>query len=72
MPVGVRRSKISYEVAPKSCVVLVSPVNDEYLWQEVIQYGGFDVITKPFQSDQIRRHIDHAWLFWKSDLTQPS
>ena len=53
-------------VAPKSCVVLVSAVNDEYLWQEVVQHGGFDVVTKPFQSDQIRRRIDHAWLFWNS------
>lgn len=55
-------------VAPRSCVVLVSPVNDEYLWQEVVQHGGFDVIIKPFRSDQIRRRIDHAWLFWKSTL----
>jgi len=53
-------------VAPKSCVVLVSAVNDEYLWQEVAQHGGFDVVTKPFQSDQIRRRIDHACLFWNS------
>jgi DNA-binding NtrC family response regulator len=55
-------------VAPKSCVVLVSAVNDEYLWQEVVQHGGFDVIIKPFRSDQIRRRIDDAWLFWKSTL----
>jgi DNA-binding NtrC family response regulator len=57
-------------IAPNSCVVLVSAVNDEYLWQEVVQSGGFDVITKPFQPDHVRRHVDHAWLFWKTGIAQ--
>jgi DNA-binding NtrC family response regulator len=28
-------------------VVLISPVTDDFLWDEVVRLGGFDVITRP-------------------------
>lgn len=46
--------------APRSCVILTSPVNDDYLWQEVIQHGGYDVLTKPFQEDRVVSTIRFA------------
>ena len=58
------------KIAPESCSVLISAVNDEYLWREVIQRGGFDVISKPLKPDQLRRRIDDAWLFWKSRVAR--
>ena len=27
---------------------------DEYLWAEVLNLGGFDVIAKPFRTDELR------------------
>jgi hypothetical protein len=30
-----------------ACVILASRVIDTYLWEEVIQHGGFDVLSKP-------------------------
>ncbi len=38
-------------------VLLATPVADEYLWREVVQNRGFDLITKPFQPDQVVRAV---------------
>ena len=36
-----------------SCIILLSPVTDQYLWDEVVKQGGFDVLTRPFRRDQV-------------------
>jgi DNA-binding response OmpR family regulator len=33
---------------------------DEYLWAEVLNLGGFDVIAKPFERDELRYVIQSA------------
>jgi DNA-binding response OmpR family regulator len=54
------------EQAPASCIILTSSATDDRLWLEVIERGGYDVLTVPFQegrvlkavrlgSDQVRR-----------------
>lgn len=43
--------------APRTSVILTSPVNDDYLWQEVIRCGGYDVLTKPFQEERVIKTI---------------
>lgn len=52
--------------APAASVILSSSVNDDYLWQEVIQCGGYDVLTKPFQEERVVKTISFA--FWKTGL----
>lgn len=37
---------------PRACVVLLSSVGDQYLWNEVVQQGGFDLLTRPFRKEQ--------------------
>ena len=61
------RNHIAYLLrsAPNSCVILVSGVNDEYLWEEVIRNGGYDVLTKPFQASQVVPAVTLAWSYWK-------
>ena len=51
--------------APNSCVILVSGVNDEYLWEEVIRNGGYDVVTKPLQASQVVPAVTLALSYWK-------
>jgi FixJ family two-component response regulator len=34
-------------------VILLSNVTDQYLWDEVVQHGGFDVLTRPFKKETI-------------------
>ncbi len=47
-------------LAPGSCVMLTSPVNDDVLWQEVIDRGGYDVLTKPFHEERVVRSVRFA------------
>lgn len=42
-------------------VVLKSPVIDDQLWQEVIQRGGYDVITTPLNEQRVVRTVEFAW-----------
>jgi DNA-binding NtrC family response regulator len=56
--------------APASCLILVSPDKDDQLWQEVIQCGGYDVLTKPFQEKRVVRSVRAACLM-KSRLCAP-
>ena len=48
------------------CVILVSPVVDCYLWEEVIQIGGFDVISRPFIRSEVVRTVDFALAHWNT------
>jgi DNA-binding response OmpR family regulator len=48
------------------CVILASPVTDDYLWQAVIERGGYDVITKPFQEEKVVHVVRSAWLYQKA------
>jgi DNA-binding response OmpR family regulator len=49
----------------KPCIILVSPVVDPYLFDEVVRQGGFDVVTKPIEPDELRRIGHLALTFWK-------
>ena len=48
------------------CVLLASSVSDEYLWREVVQHQGFDVLSKPFQADRLIRTVNlvRSWRGW--------
>ena len=36
-----------------TCVILLTNVSDPYLWEEVVQHGGFDLLTRPFRKEQV-------------------
>ncbi len=50
------------------CVLLASGVVDEYLWNEVVQNHGYDVVSKPFRKDDVKRAVTFAWSWsgWAS------
>jgi DNA-binding NtrC family response regulator len=50
---------------PDCSIILASSVNDEYLWDEVIHKGGYDVLAKPFQEEQTVRAVNLAWSYSK-------
>jgi DNA-binding NtrC family response regulator len=50
---------------PAFAIILISSVNDEYLWGEVIHRGGYDVLAKPLQEDQTVRAVNLAWSYSK-------
>jgi DNA-binding NtrC family response regulator len=50
----------------RSCVILASRVADDYLWQELIRCGGYDLLAKPFRADDVCRSLKLALSYWKS------
>jgi len=42
-------------------VILASYVVDDYLWDEVIHCGGYDVLPKPFRAQEVVHTIQFAW-----------
>jgi FixJ family two-component response regulator len=42
-------------------VILASFVADDYLWEEVIHCGGYDILPKPFRETEVRHVIQFAW-----------
>ena len=47
----------------KPCILLSSPVVDEYLREEVMRYHGYDVLPRSGDRDEIIRTVSFAW-FW--------
>ncbi len=47
-----------------SCILLLSRVVDEYLRNEVVRRGGFDVLHTPLREDEVAHAIKLAWTYW--------
>ena len=47
-----------------ACVLLISTVIDDYLWNEVITNGGYDVVRKPLIEEDVLRNVKLAWAYW--------
>ena len=55
--------EVMYRLAacsPQSCILLVSPVSDDDLWQSVLQHGGYDVLIRPLRENTTVRTIQAA------------
>lgn len=48
-----------------SSVIVCSHLTDEYLWAEVLNLGGCDVLVKPFEDYEVLRAAYMAWQSWK-------
>ena len=60
-PAGWREAMESLAAqSPQSRFILTSPATDEKLWLEVIERGGYDVITTPLHQDRVVRAINQA------------
>ncbi len=47
-----------------ACVVLVSTVLDDNLWNEVVCNGGYEVLSKPLREEQVSRTVRMARSYW--------
>jgi FixJ family two-component response regulator len=45
-------------------LIVTSRLADEYLWAEVLNLGGFDVLAKPLNKQEVRRVLNFAWEHW--------
>ena len=46
-------------------VIVCSRAADECLWAEVLNLGGYDVLIKPFDRQEVLRVTSSAWQCWK-------
>ena len=49
-------------------LIVTSRLADEGLWGEVLNLGGWDVLAKPFDAEEVRRVLHTAWLHWQHNL----
>jgi DNA-binding NtrC family response regulator len=48
------------EMAQPPAVIVTSRLADAYLWSEVLNLGGFDVLAKPFVEKEVRQVLASA------------
>jgi DNA-binding NtrC family response regulator len=48
-----------------SHLIVTSRHADERLWSEVLNLGGYDLLEKPFDKQEVFRVISLAWRHWK-------
>jgi CheY-like chemotaxis protein len=51
------------ESSPRSCILLVSPTKDDYLWWDVLNHRGFDILIRPLRDEHVLRAINTAVRF---------
>jgi FixJ family two-component response regulator len=42
-------------------LIVASRLADDYLWAEVLNLGGYDVLTKPLDESEVHRTVRLAW-----------
>ena len=58
--------RILASAVPRPCVILTSPVTDSYMWKEIVERGGYDVLATPLRDADASRSIRLALSYWKS------
>ena len=53
--------------SPRSCILLVSPVSDDYLRRDVLQQGGHDVLVRTFREESTLHSVKAASRFVSSE-----
>jgi len=46
-------------------LIVTSRLADEYLWGQVLNLGGYDVLAKPLDEKEVLWALNSAWRHWK-------
>jgi hypothetical protein len=49
-------------------LIVTSRLADEGLWREVLNLGGYDVLARPFQAQDVFRSVSLAWRHWREEF----
>jgi response regulator of citrate/malate metabolism len=62
LPDGTWKDLLAFasEVPQPPAVIVTSRLADAYLWSEVLNLGGFDVLAKPFVEKEVRQVLASA------------
>lgn len=61
------------QIAPLSdppCLIVASRLADEFLWAEVLNLGGYDVLAKPFDAEEVVRVVALACESWERQYSR--
>jgi AmiR/NasT family two-component response regulator len=62
--------------AAAQSLILLSDVSDPYLLAELVHHGGFDVLSRPFQREEVLGTLTfaykHAQAHWPEVVTTPA
>jgi DNA-binding response OmpR family regulator len=47
-------------ISPSPQLIVTSRDADEYLWSEVLNLGGFDVLPRPLRQEEVERVVESA------------
>jgi DNA-binding response OmpR family regulator len=53
-------------------LIVASRFADDRLWADVMNFGGYDVLEKPFNRPELVRVVSMAWLAWKGQWQRTS
>ena len=45
-------------------LIVAARLADDRLWAEVLNLGGYDVLSTPFDTSEVVRSVSLAWRFW--------
>jgi len=46
-------------------VIVTSRTADERMWAEVLNLGGYDVLARPLDGEEVIRTVTSAWSLWQ-------
>jgi DNA-binding response OmpR family regulator len=49
-------------------LIVADRLGDERLWVEILNYGCYDLLVKPFDGKEVLRVVSAAWRSWRSRL----
>jgi len=49
-------------VRERPLLIVTSRLADEFLWAEVLNLGGYDLLAKPFSRQEVRHVLTSAWV----------
>jgi DNA-binding response OmpR family regulator len=52
-------------------LVVMSRMADDRLWSEVLNLGGYNVLAKPLNTQEVFHVVGLAWMLWKRRWEQP-
>jgi|SRR5208283_883035 len=53
-------------------LIVTSRVADERMWAEVLNLGGYDVLARPLNNEEVVRTITSAWSLWQHRFRIPA
>jgi len=53
-------------------LIVTSRTADERMWAEVLNLGGYDVLAKPLNGEEVIRTVTSAWSLWQHRFRAPA